>query len=534
MKKPCMFPTAFLVVALATLLAGALPATGQAHPVSLATSGLANSLQQAPSRRGKLRIVARSVDLRGKSMDPRKGGEVGSGSNEPLAVSGAYTTTRVSIASDGTQSDGRSCRPCISADGRYVGFQSEAENLVISDTNGNWDIFVHDRQTGETTRVSVSSHGTEGNATAWHCSLSGDGRHVGFDSQATNLVTSDTNRCADVFVHDRQTGQTTRVSVSSDGTQSNDQSWLPTLSACGRYVAFESFADNLVISDTNDSPDVFVYDRQTGETTLVSVSSDGTPGNSSSLRPAISADGRYIAFASEASNLVPGDTNDAYDAFVHDRQTGQTTRVSVASDGTEGNDGSGYLAATDYDLSISADGRYVAFFSWATNLVAGDTNGKGDIFVHDRQTRRTARVSVSSRGTQSDDHSGLFAGASISADGRYVVFDSYATDLVSGDTNGDNDVFVHDRILGRTTRVSVASVGTEGNRLSMHPWISGDGRFVAFYSLAHTLVGGDTNETSDVFVHDRGWGSPYVFCLPLVLRSMGEGQCWEARWNVQQ
>src|SRR6266567_3491186 len=244
-----------------------------------------------------------------------------------------------------------------------------------------------------TVRVSVASDGTEGNDVSMGSALSADGRFVAFDSAATDLVAGDTNRVSDVFVHDRQTGTTERVSVASDGAQGNGSSGLlsfafpPALSADGRFVAFVSFATNLVASDTNGATDVFVHDRQTGITERVSVASDGTEGNAASAGAALSADGRFVAFHSTATNLVAGDTNGKTDVFIHDRQTGITERVSVASGGTEGN---GFSA----EPALSADGRFVAFHNTATNLVAGDTNGKTDVFVHDRQTGTTERVSV--------------------------------------------------------------------------------------------------------------------------------------------
>ena len=350
-------------------------------------------------------------------------------------------TIRVSVASDGTQSNHDSYNPSISADGRFVAFESEATNLVSGDTNNFQDIFVHDRQTGQTTRVSVASDGTQANGHSYAPSISADGRYVAFASLASNLVSGDTNGAWDVFVHDRQTGETTRVSVASDGTQAIGFFFgsSPSISADGRYVAFDSWATNLVSGDTNDKPDVFVHDRQTGQTTRVSVSSDGTQANNGAIYPSISADGRYVAFESNSTNLVSGDTNSVTDIFVHDRQTGQTTRVSVSSDGTQANGGPGWSGNPS---SISADGRYVAFHSYADNLVSGDTNSATDIFVHDRQTGVTTRVSIASDGTQAN---GFSASPSISADGRYVAFMSGATNLVSGDTNNDWDVFVHGR-----------------------------------------------------------------------------------------
>jgi|GEM_PF-2042504 len=408
----------------------------------------------------------------------------------------AGQTIRVSIASDGTQGNDSSAvyhRGSISADGRYVVFESNANNLVAGDTNGKTDIFAYDYQTGETTRVSVYSDGTQGNNSSFYPSISTDGRYVAFQSLATNLTAGDTNNASDIFVHNRETGETTRVSVYSDGTQGNGNSYNSSISADGRYVAFESNATNLVADDTNSKSDIFVHDRQTGETIRVSVYSDGTQGNNSSFYPSISTDGRYVAFQSLASNLTAGDTNNASDIFVHDRQTGQATRVSVASGGTQGNN----LSEIP---SISADGRYVAFQSLATNLTAGDTNSASDIFVHDRQTGQTTRVSVASGGAQGNGYS---YNPSISADGRYIAFHSYATNLVAGDTNSKSDIFVHNRQTGQTACVSVTSGGAQGNGNSYNPSISPDGRYITFYSEATNLVSSDTNNKADVFVHAR-------------------------------
>jgi len=191
------------------------------------------------------------------------------------------------------------------------------------------------------------------------------------------------------FGEARAAGITTRVSVDSSGIQGDIYSFVPSISADGRYVAFESFATNLVAGDNNGYLDIFVRDRQTGQTTRVSVDNSGNQGNGHSSAPSISADGRNVAFQSDATNLVAGDTNGVYDIFVHDRQTGRTTRVSVNSSGIQGN-------AYSDQPSISADGRHVAFESLATNLAAGETNGATDVFVHDRQTGQTTRVSVGS------------------------------------------------------------------------------------------------------------------------------------------
>ena len=356
-----------------------------------------------------------------------------------------------------------------------MAFDLPATNLVSGDTNGVPDVFVHDRKTGQTTRVSVASDGTQGDCNSDFPSLSANGRYVAFDSCASNLVSGDSNGFVDTFVHDRADRADHpclgRPPTAPRGM--NSSSSHVSISANGRYVAFQSFASNLVSGDTNNTLDVFVHDRQTGQTTRVSVASDGTQGNGLSAHPSLSANGRYVAFASSASNLVSGDTNGAEDVFVHDRKTGRTTLVSVASDGTQGNGESAFP-------SISDTGRYVAFFSSASNLVSGDTNFASDIFVHDRQTGQTTRVSVASDGTQANDGSGVL---SLSANGRYVAFESVASNLVSGDTNNSQDIFVHDRKTGQTTRVTVASNGTQGNGNSFDPYpssISANGRYVAF------------------------------------------------------
>src|SRR5207249_3963444 len=304
-----------------------------------------------------------------------------------------------------------------------------------------------------TVRVSVASDGTEGNDVSLGSALSADGRFVAFDSAATDLVAGDTNGVADVFVHDRQTGTTERVSVDSAGTQANGDSTEVALSADGRFVAFISVAPDLVAGDTNGVADVFVHDRQTGTTERVSVDSAGNQANGDSTEVALSADGRFVAFTSVAPDLVAGDTNGVMDVFVHDRQTGATERVSVDSAVTQANGDS-------TDVALSADGRFVAFISVAPDLVAGDTNGVADVFVHDRQTGTTERVSVDSAGNQANGDS---TDVALSADGRFVAFTSVAPDLVTGDTNGAMDVFVHDRQTGTTERVSVDSAGSQAN-----------------------------------------------------------------------
>lgn len=363
-------------------------------------------------------------------------------------------TTRVSVASDGTQGNKSSLSSSsVSADGRYVAFRSAADNLVPDDINDAHDIFIHDTVTGDTSRVSVASDGTQGNGSSESPSISADGRYVTFTSNASNLLEEDSNDSRDIFIHDRVTGETERVSVSSEGTQANDFSLLPKISADGRFVTFVSYATNLVEGDTNGWRDIFLRDLETGRTTRVSVASDGQQGDFSSYWPSLSSDGRYVAFYSRSSNLVADDMNASGDIFIHDTADGSTTRVSLSSDGAQANSNSDHP-------EISADGRFVAFRSSADNLVPDDTNGFLDIFVHDTETGLTTRVSVSSDGTQGNGDS-LFS--SISTDGRFVAFDSRADNLVVGDSNEDTDVFLHDRMRNAETAYSIAGRITDQN-----------------------------------------------------------------------
>jgi Tol biopolymer transport system component len=263
---------------------------------------------------------------------------------------------------------------------------------VASDTNDSWDIFLRDRTTGVTTTISSGYDGKQANSQSEYPVISADGRYVAFASDATNIVQGDTNGYRDVFEYDRETGKTMRASVASDGTQTDNgtQVFALAISSDGKYVAFASLATTLIPEDTNKVWDIFVHDRDKGETTRVSVSSEGLQADAGSYGVSISADGRYVAFGSNATNLVPEDTNNVMDIFVHDRQTGQTRRVSVAADGTQGNEASGFtnIAPNGIDLAygplITSDGNTVTFMSNASNLVVGDTNANQDIFINTR------------------------------------------------------------------------------------------------------------------------------------------------------
>ena len=365
-------------------------------------------------------------------------------------------TERISVDSSGVEANdiSGSAGMSLSSDGRLAAFDSRASNLVSGDTNGYYDIFVHDRNLGTTERVSVSSSGAEGSWESYDPSISSDGRIVSFYSAAWNLVAGDGNGTTDVFVHDRSTGVTELDSVDSSGVQGNDWSISPSITSDGQLVAFASRASNLVAGDTNGRIDVFVHDRSAGVTERVSVDSSGSEGNQDSgvYGVSISSDGQFVAFYSVASNLVAGDTNGWPDIFVHDRSTGITERVSVDSSGVEGN-------AVSYSPSISSGGRIVAFYSMASNLVVGDSNSAFDVFVHDRSTGLTERVSVDSSGAAS----GGGIGPEVSSSGGIVAFASTASDLVAGDTNGVCDVFVHES-CGTTASWSNYGAGFPGSK----------------------------------------------------------------------
>jgi Tol biopolymer transport system component len=379
-----------------------------------------------------------------------------------------------------------------------VAFLSVAANLVPGDTNEGVDAFRFDRYRHVMTRVSVATGGAQvdngGTVGTTAVAMSAAGTRIAFASYATNAVADDTNHASDVFVHDMRTGVTTRVSVATGGGQAAagaERDWVA-LSADGRYVVFVSDSPDLVPGDTNGIDDVFVHDMRTGVTTRVSVATDGSQAArfasgdqlAASFAPAISADGRYVAFDSSATNLVPNDGNDATDVFVHDMRTGVTSRAVATQRGVIG---SGYAPA------ISAHGRYIAFESRSTNLVPGDRNRRPDMFERDRLTGATWRVSVASDGTGANARS--LGAPAISADGRFVAFDSDASNLVPHDTNGTGDVFVHDARTGRTTRISVLTSGAQQpNGGAGTPAISADGCCATYSSFVPAL------DTADLYV----------------------------------
>lgn len=420
-------------------------------------------------------------------------GGVGAGAGSAFAA--VCNIERVSVSSTGAEGNGPSARfggdVAISADGRYVLFGSEATNLVTGDTNGGRDLFLYDTLADTLELISVATNGTPAGSSGFG-QVTADGRYVVFQSCAPNLVGGDTNGTCDIFVRDRLTGTTDVVSVSSSGVLANGGSAPgPSLSDDGRFVAFASLASNLVPGDTNQEHDVFLRDRLFGTTVRVTEAAGGGDANGPSQEAFVSADGRFVSYDSAAGNLVVGDTNNASDVFLYEVATDTTSRVSVSSVG-------GQADGTSGGSSLSADVRFVSFFSAASNLVPDDT-AFDDVFVHDNVTGATERVSVSIGGGQGNGNSGPSFTNGLSADGRFAVFQSVASNLVTGDTNATTDVFVRDRLTGATMRVNVPSSGVQANGPSFNSAIDGDGRVVAFASDASNLVLGDTNNTTDVF-----------------------------------
>ena len=406
---------------------------------------------------------------------------------------------RVNLGPAGEQADGPTFGAVLSASGRQVAFVSGASTLVPNDRNATRDVFVRDLRESRTWRASVSSVGAEGDGPSEKPSISADGTVVAFPSSATNLVDGDGNGFQDVFVRDRATGRTARLSAAPNG-EANGPSLAALVSADGRVIAFSSEASNLVPGDRNGTLDVFLTDSATLRTTRVGVSANGEPVDRSEAS-SISARGRVVGFRSYAWNLVSRDWNGLADVFVYDRRRGAAERVNVSTDGSEAD-------AVTFRGTMSGDARFVGFRSRARNLVAGDTNDAIDVFVHDRLTGATTRVDVSSEGAQADARGfdrpsrwSLFASRPfLSANGRFAAFSSRAPNLVIGDRNGRSDVFVHDLWTRRTIRVSLTADGTESSGDSFVSGISADGRVVAFTSLADDLVPGDTNGLRDVFV----------------------------------
>jgi Tol biopolymer transport system component len=404
------------------------------------------------------------------------------GAATPLTRSGPSGSATQRVGNDS------SSHATLTPDGRYVVFESDASDLVIGDTNAARDIFLRDRVTGTTERVNLSTDGQEAQAEdflySYSPSVSADGRFIAFISNAENLAPNDTNGQADTFVRDRQSGITERVSVSSSEAQGGGSSYdeSASISSDGRFVVFSSRMNTLVPGDTNDAHDIFVRDRELGTTERISLSSSGAEANDASVLPTITPDGRWVAFISWADNLVPGDTNRTLDVFLRDRDLGTTERVSLTNGGKEQN-GRNYNSIQETPR-ISVDGRFVFFGSTAKNLVAGDRNDAQDLFVRDRALSTTTRVSVKPDGTKFGH--GAY-GLNSSPDGRFFSF------------LGTNGVFLGDRLAGTVVRIP----GFEKPGIDTGTSVSADGSLVTFDSSSARLIPGDTNGRSDVLLANR-------------------------------
>ncbi|ADR34437.1 hypothetical protein Sulku_1776 [Sulfuricurvum kujiense DSM 16994] len=403
----------------------------------------------------------------------------------------------VSITADGTIGDSSSLSSSISSDGRYITFESYATNLINGDTNAKEDIFLKDTQTGTVSLISSSSSGTIGNDASVSPVISADGRYVVFESYSSNLI-SGAGGISDVFLKDTQTGITTLISQSIYGYGGNDDSYNTAISSDGRYVVFRSDASNLVNGDTNGYGDIFLRDTQTGITSLVSSSSSSEIGNRASWYPDISADGNFVVFESASSNIVAGDVPQIFDGIeLWFSDIFLKNTITGAATLISSNSSGAFGNSDSFNASISSNGRYVVFDSTATNLVSGDTNSQSDIFLKDTQTGITTLISCTAAGEQGNNGS---YSPSISADGRFVVFYTSATNFVSGDTNDNGDVFLKDTQTGALELISKSSSGEIGNNRSIYPFISADGSYITFSSEASNLVSNDTNGSFDVFI----------------------------------
>jgi Tol biopolymer transport system component len=327
--------------------------------------------------------------------------------------------------------------------------------------------------------------------------LSANGRYVLFSTNAKNFARKDASGDEDAYVLDRWTGVQHRASQNSAGIKAKLSCFDARMSPDAHYVVYWTGSNNLDPRDTNSAVDVFVHDRINGTTELASVNSLGVVGNAASALPSVSGDGRWVCFASDSTNFEPGDSGLWTDIFVHDQISGITERIDRTPSG-------GWPSGHALGSAVSSDARFIAYTSKAPDIVPNDTNGAEDLFLYDRSTQVTERISVANDGTEANGETNyLFT---MSSDARYFAFASTASNLTVGDTNGDFDVFVRDRYLQTTECVSVALDGLPSNGLSGAPFVSDDGRFIAFGSHGSNVIIGDDNQTADAFLRDRTAG----------------------------
>lgn len=425
---------------------------------------------------------------------------------EPRQLLTGVSIERVSVTSAGVPADASSGTSSMSSDGNLVVFTSVAALVPGITENGQDLVYLRNRSLGTTTLISLGYNGDQPDAKCAEPVISSDGNFIAYSSPATNLVPGDTNGQQDIFLYDVAHATTTLISTGAGSTQTDSTSSSPSISADGRYVAFLSNATNLVANDNNNASDIFVYDRQSSTITRVSVTAAGVEALGASYSPALSADGNYVAFVSDAANLIPSDTNNVSDVFLKDLTTGNptsgsVTRVSVSSAGVQANGQSGRIA-------INSTGQFVVFESSANTLVANDTNNNDpannpaatDIFLYNRSTATTTRISVSASGAQAN---GISTKPAISANGRYITYTSDATNLITANNPAATDVFLYDQTNGAVRRISSGPNDSLGNDASDDSSISGDGNYIAFRSNATNFVPNDTNGVGDIFVKNR-------------------------------
>lgn len=419
--------------------------------------------------------------------------------------------------SAGPKGDDLSWTPSISADGRLIAFQSEATNLHPDDTDGGLpgrDVFVRDAEANTTELVSRAAGvaGAKGNGESGPPAISADGRFVAFASEASNLHPDDTDAVWDIFVRDLRTNTVTLASraTGAAGAKGDGDAGYAAISADGRFVAFSSEATNLDPDDADDTDDVYVRDLETNTTTLVSRAGGiaGAKSDGFSYQPALSADGGVVAFVSQAANLHPDDGDGDPSIFVRDLQASTTTLASRATGAAGANADGGSLRP-----DISDDGRVVAFMSQSDNLDPDDDGDRDqDVFVRDLASSTTTLVSRADGATGASANR-YSAEPTLSADGRLVAFESEGSNLHPDDGDGRYDVFVRDVGANTTTLVSRDQAGSKGNSDSYHSTMSPDGRFVAFASYATNLHPDDGDTTLDVYRRDV-LGVPTVAAAP--------------------
>ena len=437
---------------------------------------------------------------------------IGFGVQARVVYGGAVDLVSIaSDGTQGDAASGSVDMSCVSADGtaRYAAFCSTASALAEGTTALRRHVYLRDRTGATTVLVSRSANGDEGDAASGEPSadsravaLSSDGAKLAFHSHAANLTADDLNSSSDVFLYDVAAGTPSLVSESTAGAQGDGASWGPAIDADGSLVAFISEATNLVSDDTNGYADIFLRDLSGAVTSRVSVNAGGTEADGASWYPALNSDGSLVVFVSDATNLVDGDTNGAADVFLKNTAGGAVTRVSVSSTGTEANGASSLPA-------ISADGSVIAFASDAGNLVENDNNGVRDVFTYEVATGKVTRVSVSSAGDESDGESGI-GEISLSSNGRYVAFVAEASNLIPGGSEKIAQVYVHDRQTSRTGLMSVTVGAHAGNAPSGAGVLSANGNRLVFTTEADNIAADDENNVADVVTVQVG-ALPEVF-----------------------